>query len=140
MIHLNSQSVRPIKAPAISCACCGIKLTAGRQYTVVPGIGTVGPKCEQYIMDASIHMRAAGLGELLNFGSVTIELAANDLGGYTYRGHSVYERLNMAAERVGLSLHARVQGGERGTEAVLTLSSTGLKSYFGTLRARAVVA
>jgi len=138
MIHPTAQPTRSTKAPAISCACCGIKLTAGRQYTVVPGIGTVGPKCEQHVMDASIHLRAAGLGELLNFGSVTIELTADANGFCTPGQHPTFVRLNTAAQRAGLKIDFRMQQGTNGPEAVLTLG--GLKRYFGILRARSVAA
>jgi len=143
MIHptsstqLTTRASRAAKAPALSCAACGRVLTAKREYAVLPGIGTLGPECEHKAMVASIHLRAAGLGELLNHGSITLELTADASGFCTPGQHPTFVRLNAAAQRAGLKLNFRMQQSERGPEMVLTLG--GLKGYFKTLRARAVI-
>jgi len=117
--HPTVEPIHPTQSPAISCAACGRVLTAKREYAVLPGIGTLGPECEQKLMAASIHLRAAGLGELLNYGSMTIELTADTSGFCTPGHHPTFVRLNTAAQGAGFKINFRTQRGERRPEMVL---------------------
>lgn len=54
------------KAKAPRCARCNRKLE--KPGTVVPGLGVVGPECESHVAARLMHLRRAGLSELLDGG------------------------------------------------------------------------
>lgn len=121
-----AHQVKSTKARAPRCAKCGHPLS--RPGTVIPGLGVVGPECEQHVAGRLLHLQRAGLHTLALTGEQRIP-AVRCIDG-TYPVPEAIATLTTIAARAGrVRLLARLDPAAK--EWVITMHQGDLKAFIG---------
>lgn len=129
MTTATPHPTKPTKAAKLHaerCALCGRALT--RPGTLLPGFGVLGPECQEKMGARTMHLQAAGLGDLTRDGEVRFPMVKK--GDTWTHDRAALNAWTGKAARVGLDLKTGMDVSTPGQPAtVLTIDPRSLARF-----------